>query len=55
MFFFIISHVFSSTKSENKRVEQVWGGEEIVQLIYTHVSKCKSGKIKKKTNTLGNS
>jgi hypothetical protein len=43
---------FSSTKSENKRVEQVlpgrgWGkGEEVAQIIYTHVSKCKNDKRK---------
>jgi hypothetical protein len=57
--FLIISYVFSSTKSENKRVEQILprsrdGGVgreerrrgEVAQTMYTHVSKCKNGKIK---------
>jgi hypothetical protein len=56
--FLVISYVFSSTKSENKREEQVlpksreaggeqwgWSGE-VAQTIYTHVSKCKNDKIK---------
>jgi hypothetical protein len=57
---FLLSPVFSSTKSENKRVEQVlprrvWGlaGGKVAQTMYTHVSKCKNDKIKgeKKENT----
>jgi hypothetical protein len=41
---------FSSTKSENKRVEQVLPGRrgqrdrEVAQTMYTHVSKCKNNK-----------
>jgi hypothetical protein len=55
--FFIISYVFSSTKSENKRVEQVLPGSrgrgcrrsgEVAQTMYTHVSKCKNDKIKER-------
>jgi hypothetical protein len=46
--FLIISYVFSSTRMENKRMEQegaggLWG--EVTQTMYTHVSKCKSDKI----------
>jgi hypothetical protein len=47
--FFLLSFVFSSTKLENRRAEQVlpggWGGgwkREVVQIMYTHVSKCKN-------------
>jgi hypothetical protein len=50
----IISYVFSSTKSENKRVEQVlpgrWGGWG---KQCTHMSKCKNEKKKKNDNTPG--
>jgi hypothetical protein len=45
--FLIISSVFSSTKSENKRSEQVLprsGGMGVAQIMYTHVSKCKNEK-----------
>jgi hypothetical protein len=47
MFFLSSFMCFSSTKSEDKRVEQVLpGGEgsvgEVVQVMYTHVSKCKN-------------
>jgi hypothetical protein len=48
--------MFSLQNLENKRMEQVlpciWGDqggrrrEEVTQTIYTHVSKCKNGKIK---------
>jgi hypothetical protein len=45
--------IFSSTKSENKKEEQVLPrnevqGErkEVTQTMYTHVSKCKNDKIK---------
>jgi hypothetical protein len=44
--FLIISYVFSSTKSENKRVEHVLpgsGGEgKEAQTMHTHVCKCKN-------------
>jgi hypothetical protein len=56
--FLIITNVFSSTKLENKRLEQVllrsrWGaGEEVAQTMYTHVSECKNDKIKKRTDIL---
>jgi hypothetical protein len=44
-------HVFSSTKLENKRVEQegpeAGGGGEAAQTMYAHVSKYKNDKIKK--------
>jgi hypothetical protein len=48
--FLIISCVFSSTKLENKRAEEVllgsgWG--EVAQTMYMHVSNCKNDKIKK--------
>jgi hypothetical protein len=37
---------------QNKRAEQVFpgsrGGEEVAQIMYTHVSKCKNNKIKLK-------
>jgi hypothetical protein len=50
--FLIISCVFSSTKLENKRVEQVLPrigrGVEMAQTMYTHVSKYKNDKIKNK-------
>jgi hypothetical protein len=46
---FLLSYVFSSTKWENKRAEQVLpgsgDGEGGTQAMYTHVSKCKIGKI----------
>jgi hypothetical protein len=47
-----LSYVFSSTKLENKRAEQVlpgrgFGGRgELAQTTYTHVSKCKNDRIK---------
>jgi chloramphenicol O-acetyltransferase len=51
--FFLISYVFSSTKSENKRMELVLPrsgtrvvGSKMAQTMYTHVSKCKNIKIK---------
>jgi hypothetical protein len=53
--FFIISYVFSVTKLEKKRVEQVLPGsgkgslggrEEVAQTMYARVSKCKHDKIK---------
>jgi hypothetical protein len=49
--FFFLSHVFSSTKSENKRAQQVLlgGGGGLAQIAYTHVSKYKNDKIKFKT------
>jgi hypothetical protein len=44
--------MFSLTKLENKRVEQVlprsMGCGEVAQTMYTHVSKCKRDKRKKK-------
>jgi hypothetical protein len=48
---FLLSHVFSSTKLENKRVEQVLlgsraGVREVVQTMHIHLSKCKNDKIK---------
>jgi hypothetical protein len=50
MFFLLSLMFFSSTKSENKRAEQVlpergWG--KVAPLTYRHVSKCKNDKIKK--------
>jgi hypothetical protein len=45
---------FSSTKSENKRTEQVLlrgskvGSGLVAQVMHTHVSKCKNNKIKLK-------
>jgi hypothetical protein len=45
----IISYVFSSTKLENKRIEQVLlgrGGRDVAQTMYSYVSKCKNDKIK---------
>jgi hypothetical protein len=48
--FLIIFYVFSSTKSENKRVEQVQPGRcrgGVAQIMYTHVSKCKNDKAQK--------
>jgi hypothetical protein len=52
--FVFLSHVFSSTKLENKRVKQVFfrgggRGGGMAQIMYTHVSKCRSNKIKFKT------
>jgi hypothetical protein len=49
--FFLLSFIFfSSTKSENKRVEQVLPGSggsgEMTQIMYTYASKCKNDKIK---------
>jgi hypothetical protein len=48
--FFIIFDIFSSTKLENKRAEQVLPGgvgrQEVAQIMSTHVSKCKNDKIK---------
>jgi hypothetical protein len=49
--FLITSYVFSSTKSENKRVEQVLPrsrerGGGCPPTIYTQVSKCKNDKTK---------
>jgi hypothetical protein len=44
--FLIIVYVFSSTKLENKRVEQICPAVEVrgkgTQIIYSHVSKCKN-------------
>jgi hypothetical protein len=46
----IVSYVFSSTKLENKKAEQVLsgskrggrvGGREVIQTMYTHMNKCK--------------
>jgi hypothetical protein len=49
-------YVFSSTKLENKRAEQVLprsrGGEWVAQIIYTHISECKNDKIKLKKSVL---
>jgi hypothetical protein len=49
--FLIISYVFSSTKSENKRLEQVLPGsegrEKMAHTMYAHVNKHKKDKIKK--------
>jgi hypothetical protein len=48
--FLIIAYVFSSTKLENNRVEQILpgsGGVGVAQTMYTHVSKCKNDKINK--------
>jgi hypothetical protein len=58
--FLIISCVFSSTKWENKRTEQVLPGSrgrvtlgggvggmgKVTQIMHTHVSKCKNNKRK---------
>jgi hypothetical protein len=51
-----ISYIFSSTKSVNKRTEQVLPGSRVVgkgrkgrgaaHTMYTHVSKCKDNTIK---------
>jgi hypothetical protein len=57
--FLIIFYVFSSTKSENKRVEHVllrsggggWGGG-VAQIMYTPVSKCKNDKIKRESHSV---
>jgi hypothetical protein len=47
---YLISYVFSSTKSENKRAEQFLPrssvGGKVAQKMYTHVSKCEKDKIK---------
>jgi hypothetical protein len=52
---FLLFLVFSSTKLENKRAEQVLsrrvcvcGGGEVVQIMYAHMGKCKDDKILKK-------
>jgi hypothetical protein len=49
--FLIVSYVFSSTESEKKKAEQVQPGSgglgKVAQTIYTHVNKCKNGKIKR--------
>jgi hypothetical protein len=50
--FFIISYVFSLTKSEKKRPGN--GGGKVAQTMYTHVSKCKNDKIKGGKNKLTN-
>jgi hypothetical protein len=50
--FFLLSFIFFSTKRENKRAEQVLprdrgggeGGEEVAQIMYTQISKCKNNK-----------
>jgi hypothetical protein len=42
--FLIITYVCSPTKLENKRA--VLGGGKVPQIMYTHVSKCKSDIIK---------
>jgi hypothetical protein len=40
---------FSSTKSENKRLCPEAGcGEEVAQIMYTHVSKYKNDRIKER-------
>jgi hypothetical protein len=54
--FLIIFYVFSSAKLENRKAEQIlprgrgggWGGVrfEVAQIMYTHVSKCKTIKNK---------
>jgi hypothetical protein len=49
--FFLLSFVFSSTKLENKRAEQVLaidsgGRREVAQVLYTHVNICNNNKIK---------
>jgi hypothetical protein len=52
---FLLSHVSSSKKSENKRAEHVLPGcegeprgrWEVTPAMYLHVSKCKNDKIKK--------
>jgi hypothetical protein len=54
--FLIISYVFSSTKSENKRVEQlmprsgVGPGGAVAQTMYAHVNKCENYKTKSSWN-----
>jgi hypothetical protein len=50
--FLLCFMLFPSTKSETKRAEQVlpgscWVGGVGVQIMYTHVSKCKNDKTKK--------
>jgi hypothetical protein len=45
-------YVFSSRKSKNKRAEQVLPrgeGQEVDQIMCTHVNKCKNNKIFKNT------
>jgi hypothetical protein len=43
---FLLSHIFSSTKLENKKAEGGGKEGEVVQTMFTHVSKCKNEKIK---------
>jgi hypothetical protein len=48
---FLISYIYSSTKLENKRLEQVLPGSgkgvgAVTRTMYTHASKCKNDKIK---------
>jgi preprotein translocase subunit YajC len=47
---FFLFYVFSSTKSENKQVEQVLPGDgivgEVAQIMDTQVRKCENKKIK---------
>jgi hypothetical protein len=47
---FLLSLVFCSTKLENKRQNrfcpEAGSGDEVVQIMYTHVNKCKNDKIK---------
>jgi hypothetical protein len=50
-FSFYLIWFFSSAKLGNKRVEQILPRhgreeEEVAQVMYTHVSKCKNNKIK---------
>jgi hypothetical protein len=46
--FLILSYVFSSIKSENKRKLEGDSGGEVAQTMYTHVNKCKNGKTKER-------
>jgi hypothetical protein len=48
--FFSLSLVFTSTKLENKKAEQVLPGSGGGEKVYTHVIKCKNDEIKKKRN-----
>jgi hypothetical protein len=51
VFLFFIFYVFFSTKSQNKRVEQVLAvGGGWVQIMCTHVSKYKNDKMKLNIN-----
>jgi hypothetical protein len=50
-FSYCLLYVFSSTKLENKRAEQVLPGDgrgrgQVAQIMYTRVNKCKNVKIK---------